>query len=127
MRGGGVARSTLAERPAQIVTDVSDATELADIESSAVEHMNADHPDALQLYAVKLCGEREGRWRATEIRAAEGDIVAVGTVVAVVVGCKPSPALKWPLWMMDWVNAPYSADISLRAAASILPSSASLR
>ena len=25
------------------------------------------------------------------------------TVVAVVIGCSPSPALKWPLWMMDWV------------------------
>src|SRR5882762_7741724 len=49
------------------------------------------------------------------------------TVVAVVVGCKPSPALKWPLWMMDCVNAPYSPDISLRAAASIFTNSASLR
>ena len=28
---------------------------------------------------------------------------ADGTVVAVDVGCSPSPALKWPLWTIDWV------------------------
>ena len=30
------------------------------------------------------------------------------TVVAVVVGRSRSAALKLPLWMMDWVKAPYS-------------------
>jgi putative heme iron utilization protein len=63
---GGFARAASFEA-AQVLTDTSDSAELAQIESSAIEHMNADHPDAVQLYAVKLCGEPEGRWRATGV------------------------------------------------------------
>ena len=37
-------------------------------------------------------------------------------MVAVVVGCSRSPALKLPLWMMDWVKAPYSASHLLAAS-----------
>lgn len=63
---GGFARAATFDA-AQIVTDLSDASELIEIEASAIEHMNADHADALRLYAVKLCGEPEGRWRATGV------------------------------------------------------------
>jgi putative heme iron utilization protein len=34
-------------------------------EASAVEHMNADHRDALNLYATKLLGAAEADWRCT--------------------------------------------------------------
>ncbi|MBX9758857.1 MAG: DUF2470 domain-containing protein [Beijerinckiaceae bacterium] len=77
---GGFARAASFEA-AQIVTDVSDAAELVEIESSAIAHMNADHPDALQLYAVKLCGEAEGRWRATGVDP-EGMDLASGDLTA---------------------------------------------
>jgi heme iron utilization protein len=33
----------------------------------AIEHMNADHADAVELYAVKLLGAGPGKWRLTAI------------------------------------------------------------
>ncbi|MFN3891061.1 MAG: HugZ family protein [Beijerinckiaceae bacterium] len=77
---GGFARAATFQA-AQILTDVSDSAELIEIESSAIEHMNADHSEALRLYAVNLCGEPDGRWRATGVDPdgmdlASGDLVA---------------------------------------------------
>jgi heme iron utilization protein len=77
---GGFARAASFEA-AQIVTDTSDSAELLEIEASAIEHMNEDHPDALRLYAVKLCGEPEGRWRATGVDP-EGMDLACGDLTA---------------------------------------------
>jgi putative heme iron utilization protein len=50
-----------------VLTDVRDAEDLIEAEESALDHMNADHADALQLYATRLAGETEGAWRATGI------------------------------------------------------------
>jgi putative heme iron utilization protein len=49
--------------PEQILTDVSDAAALLDIEPEACAHMNADHAEALRLYATKLAGAPDGAWR----------------------------------------------------------------
>jgi heme oxygenase (biliverdin-IX-beta and delta-forming) len=46
-----------------VLTDISGAEALINIEAEAVAHMNADHPDALRLYATRLLGAREGDWR----------------------------------------------------------------
>src|SRR6185437_3601468 len=46
-----------------LLTDIAGAETLIDIEAEAIAHMNADHPDALRLYATKLLGAREGDWR----------------------------------------------------------------
>src|SRR6476660_574306 len=43
-------------KPAQFLTDVSDAADLLEAEASAVEHMNEDHREAMGLYATKLLG-----------------------------------------------------------------------
>jgi len=51
--------------PAQYLTDLSGAEGLLEAEEGAVEHMNADHRDALNLYAVKLLGAEEGDWRCS--------------------------------------------------------------
>jgi heme oxygenase (biliverdin-IX-beta and delta-forming) len=51
--------------PAQFLTDLSDAAGLIDAEQGAVEHMNEDHRDALNLYATKLLGAAAGEWRCT--------------------------------------------------------------
>jgi putative heme iron utilization protein len=77
---GGFARAAAFEA-AQLLTDLADSAPLLDIEASAVEHMNADHPDSLRLYAVKLCGEPEGRWRATGVDP-EGLDLACGDLAA---------------------------------------------
>ena len=48
---------------ADIMTDISGARDLLEIEASAVSHMNNDHGDAVALYATKLLGAPAGRWR----------------------------------------------------------------
>jgi heme iron utilization protein len=49
--------------PADLLTDVSDAQAMLDAETSAIEHMNADHADTCRLYATKLLGGPDGAWR----------------------------------------------------------------
>ncbi|MGI8526621.1 MAG: HugZ family protein [Pseudolabrys sp.] len=50
-------------KPRDLLTDVSDATELAAAEAGVITHMNNDHVDALRLYATKLLGAADGAWR----------------------------------------------------------------
>ena len=51
--------------PEQFLTNISDAVALLEAEQGAVEHMNADHSDAIQLYATKLLGAGPAEWRCT--------------------------------------------------------------
>ena len=53
--------------PAQFLTEISDATELLEAEQGAVGHMNADHQEALGLYATRLVGAVAADWRCTGI------------------------------------------------------------
>jgi putative heme iron utilization protein len=50
-------------RPAQFLTDISDAAALLKAEQGAVEHMNEDHREAMNLYATKLLGAEAADWR----------------------------------------------------------------
>lgn len=50
-------------RPEQFLTDTSDASELVKAEQGAIEHMNSDHREALNLYAVGLLGAEAADWR----------------------------------------------------------------
>ncbi|QOZ50560.1 HugZ family protein [Bradyrhizobium sp. CCBAU 53338] len=52
-------------KPKQFLTDLAGADDLLAAEEGAVEHMNADHRDALGLYATKLLGAAAGDWRCT--------------------------------------------------------------
>jgi heme iron utilization protein len=51
--------------PAQFLTDISGADALLEAEPGAIEHMNADHRDAMNLYATKLLGAEQADWRCT--------------------------------------------------------------
>lgn len=51
--------------PEQYLTDLTGAESLMAAEEGAVEHMNSDHRDALNLYATKLLGAEAGDWRCT--------------------------------------------------------------
>jgi heme iron utilization protein len=51
--------------PEQFLTDLGDAGALLETERGAVEHMNADHRDAINLYATRLLGAGEADWRCT--------------------------------------------------------------
>ena len=52
-------------KPRQFMTDISDAAALLEAEQGAVEHMNADHREAMNLYATKLLGAEAADWRCT--------------------------------------------------------------
>jgi putative heme iron utilization protein len=49
--------------PADLLTDVRGAEAMLEAETSAIEHMNADHADTCRLYATKLLGAPDGAWR----------------------------------------------------------------
>ena len=52
-------------KPEQFLTDISDADALLEAEQGAIEHMNADHREAMSLYATKLLGAEQADWRCT--------------------------------------------------------------
>jgi putative heme iron utilization protein len=51
--------------PQRFLTDISDATALLEAEPGAIEHMNEDHRDAMNLYATKLLGADAADWCCT--------------------------------------------------------------
>jgi putative heme iron utilization protein len=51
--------------PEQVLTDLAGADALLAAEQNAIDHMNADHRDALNLYATKLLGAEAADWRCT--------------------------------------------------------------
>jgi putative heme iron utilization protein len=63
---GGFARAADLTA-ADVLTDVSDAADLLEVESSAVAHMNGDHAAACRLYATKLLGAADGEWWCTGV------------------------------------------------------------
>jgi putative heme iron utilization protein len=52
-------------KPAQFLTDISEAGTLLEAEQDAIDHMNADHRDATNLYATRLLGAEAADWRCT--------------------------------------------------------------
>ena len=52
-------------KPEQFLTDISDAAALLEVEQGAIDQMNADHRDAMNLYATKLLGAEPAEWRCT--------------------------------------------------------------
>jgi heme oxygenase (biliverdin-IX-beta and delta-forming) len=64
--------------PAQFLTDLAGADALIAAEQRAVEHMNADHRDALGLYATRLLGAGPADWRCTGCDPEGIDMMADG-------------------------------------------------
>lgn len=89
---GGFARAA-DFGPGALLTDISGAESLIAAEADIVGHMNADHADALALYAEKLAGAKPGSWRASGIDPEGLDLIC-GDDVARIVFPKPvkSPA-----------------------------------
>jgi putative heme iron utilization protein len=52
-------------KPAQFLTDIGDAAALLEAEQGAIEHMNEDHREAMNLYATKLLGADSADWSCT--------------------------------------------------------------
>ncbi len=70
-------------KPAQFLTDMSDAADLLAAEEGAVAHMNEDHREAMNLYATKLLGRRDAAdWRCTGCDPEGMDMQAEGATLA---------------------------------------------
>jgi putative heme iron utilization protein len=52
-------------KPAQFLTDISSAEALLEAEPGAIQHMNEDHREAMNLYATKLLGADSADWTCT--------------------------------------------------------------
>jgi heme oxygenase (biliverdin-IX-beta and delta-forming) len=52
-------------KPKAFLIDISDAGALLAAEQGAIEHMNADHRDAMNLYATRLLGAEAADWHCT--------------------------------------------------------------
>jgi putative heme iron utilization protein len=61
--------------PAQLANRVDDADALIVAEEGALAHMNADHQDAIELYATRLLGDVPGTWRMIGIDPAGRDLM----------------------------------------------------
>jgi putative heme iron utilization protein len=51
--------------PLRFLTDISGADALLEAEQGAIDHMNADHRDAINLYATRLLGADAADWQCT--------------------------------------------------------------
>jgi putative heme iron utilization protein len=49
-------------KPEHFLTDLAEAAALLEAEQGAIEHMNADHHDTMNLYATKLLGAQPADW-----------------------------------------------------------------
>jgi putative heme iron utilization protein len=58
-----------------LLIDVAGAEALIEAEPGIIEHMNADHADAIELYATKLLAAAPGGWRMTGIDPEGCDLV----------------------------------------------------
>jgi putative heme iron utilization protein len=67
--------------PAQFLTDISDADGLLEAEPGAVEHMNEDHREAMNLYATRLLGAEAADWACTGCDPDGIDMQAGATVL----------------------------------------------
>lgn len=72
---GGFARAYSGD-VAPILSVIADQEAFADLERSAIAHLNEDHADALALYATRLCGMPEGPWQATGLDPDGLDLMA---------------------------------------------------
>jgi putative heme iron utilization protein len=72
---GGFARAADLTA-ADVLTDLTGAGDMIATEEGAVEHMNADHADAVALYATRLLGEDAGPWRISGIDPDGVDLAA---------------------------------------------------
>jgi heme iron utilization protein len=61
---GGFARAADL-KAADVLTDIAGAEGLIEAEDGAIAHMNEDHAEAVRLYATRLLGAEDGKWRLT--------------------------------------------------------------
>lgn len=64
--------------PEELLVDTKGAGDLLAAEPDILAHMNADHADAIRLYATRLAGGPEGLWRMSGIDPEGCDLIWEG-------------------------------------------------
>lgn len=64
----------------ELRTRTDDAEKLLAAEEGAVQHMNEDHLDAIELYATVLLGEKPGGWKIASLDPEGCDLISGETV-----------------------------------------------
>jgi hypothetical protein len=70
-------------KPEDLLIDTASAEPLLAAEADIIEHMNADHADAVQLYATVLKGAPAGPWRMSGIDPEGCDLLLDGEALRV--------------------------------------------
>ena len=83
--------------PADLLSDAVAAQAIAEMEESAVAHMNADHADAIRHYATGLLGADDGAWRLTGLDPDGADLALGDRVLRL--------AFPAPIWSAGEVRA----------------------
>jgi putative heme iron utilization protein len=65
-----------------LLLDLEGCASLAASEAEALDHVNADHADAVRLYATELCAAPDGVWRMTGLDPEGADLAAEAGHVA---------------------------------------------
>ena len=60
----------------ELRTRTNDAEKLLAAEEGAVQHMNEDHLDAIELYATVLLGEKAGGWKIASLDPEGCDLIS---------------------------------------------------
>jgi hypothetical protein len=92
---GGFGRA-YAMMPADVLSDMTGLEGLLAFEAGAVEHMNADHADAVELYARAFCDAPPGPWQLADLDPEGLDLVLGDEVQRL------------------WFNAPLTAPEEMR-------------
>ncbi|HTV35680.1 MAG TPA: DUF2470 domain-containing protein [Xanthobacteraceae bacterium] len=71
---GGFARAADL-KAADVMTDITGAEGLIEAEDGSIAHMNEDHTQAVRLYATRLLGAEDGKWRLTGLDPEGLDLV----------------------------------------------------
>jgi putative heme iron utilization protein len=79
---GGFARAATLSA-ADISTELADPAGWAALEAGALAHMNADHREALSLYATRLAGAPAADWQATGLDPDGIDLAAADLTIRV--------------------------------------------
>lgn len=88
---GGVGK--IFDLPASdLLLSLKDTKGLVASEPDIVSHMNADHPDAIELYATKLLGAAPGAWRMTGLDPEGCDLVLGGHGLRLTFGTRVTSA-----------------------------------
>lgn len=81
LNGGFGKAYNLLPEDFRVASPASEA--LADIEESAIDHMNDDHPEAVALYAKHLAGAKGPNWTISGIDASGFDLLGTDSVLRV--------------------------------------------